>query len=176
MNNVQSNWQQVGSTYGRTLVIDSNIYSLSIRAISDGAEYLFQKSKFDDQWGRFDNHLKYGKADTTNDAIALVSTAALSYASRIHEINLDGWQLGFDPTIEAYGKIIELGDRGYIFEIRQLGETSADWLIQQGDEYDGVRDRFDHYMKQGEASNLSGAFKTAMQAVDEYTPPAPHIF
>lgn len=168
-------WKLIGNTFGRTLVIDNNIYSMSVRKTSDGAEYLFQKGKFDGQWGRFDNHLKYGKTDTTNDAITLVPEAALSYASLIHEIDLDGWQLGFDHTVEAYGKVVELGDRDHIIEIRQLGETSADWLIQQGDEYDGVRDRFDHYMKQGEASNLSDAFKAAMEAVYEYTPPTPHM-
>lgn len=43
-------WKQIGGSCGRTLVIDNNIYSLSIRAIRDGAEYLFQKGKFDDQW------------------------------------------------------------------------------------------------------------------------------
>lgn len=175
MNNVQSNWQQVGSTYGRTLVIDSNIYSLSIRAISEGAEYLFQKGKFDGQGGRFASHLKYGKADTTSDAYDLLSLAALSYAGSIHEIDLAGWQLGFDHTVESYGKVIELGDRDHIVEIRQLGETSADWLIQQGDEYDGVRDRYDHHITQGEVTCLANAFRAAMSAVEEYTPPARHV-
>lgn len=148
---------------------------MSIRETLGGAESLLQNGAFDGQWGRFDNYISFTKPSDLDEAFVWMNKAALALASGFHGIDLAEWQLGSDGTVETYGKVVELGDRDYLIEIRQLGETSADWLIQQGDEYDGVRDRFDHHINHGTASNLAEAFKAAMDAVENFTPPAPHI-
>lgn len=169
-------WKTIGTTTGRTAVIDNSIYSMSVRKTAGGAECLLQRGSFDGQWGRFDNYVKFGKADHLEEAYERLNWHTLRYASEIHGVDLSDWQIGFDDTIEAYGKVVELGDREHVIEIRQLGETSADWMIEQGDEYDGVRNRFDHHISKGETSNLAASYEAVIDLIEAYTPPTPHVF
>ncbi len=100
--------------------------------------------------------------------------AVMAYASRIHDIDLDGWTRNLDSSVEAYGKTVELGDREYALEIRLLSDTKSDWLIQQGD-YDGQRGRFDSYIANGVGRTLKDAYDSVLDACAKFEPPAPHI-
>lgn len=155
--------------------LDARLLSTAlIIGLSDGTgRFLLQIGKYDGQHGRFDGHLRSGLADNLEDAYEKANEAVLGYASSVHDIDLSDWTLSANSSAEAYGKSIELGDRGYSLEIRLLGKSKADWYIQQGD-YDGKRSA-DAHICNGKCATLSEAYEAINEAVARFEPPAPHI-
>ncbi|MCH6206283.1 hypothetical protein L3V16_20890 [Brucella ciceri] len=163
------------NAFGRTILIDGFNHSIEFEGLPDGTgRYLLQIGKYDGQHGRFDGHLQSGLADNLEDAYKKAIEAVMGYALNRHEIDLSGWTISPNSTVEAYGRTIELGDRDYVLEIRRLSDSKAEWSIHQGDEYDGER-HFDAHILDGKTASLQLAYDAINEAVATFQPPAPRI-
>lgn len=174
-----STWRTTKSNphiFGKTIKIDGGSYSIEIQSIDAGrGQWLFQRGQYDNQHGRFDKQIRTGIGDTFEHGYNQLISAVKAYASHLHDVDLGDWQRNLDSATETYWKSIELGDRDYAVEIRKLSETKSEWRITQGD-YDGASDNFDAEIISGKSRTLKDAFVSALDACENFAPPAPHIF
>ncbi len=123
-----STWRTTKSNphiIGKTIKIDGGSYSIEIQSIDAGrGQWLFQRGQYDNQHGRFDKQIRSGIGDTFEHGHNQLISAVKAYASHLHDVDLDDWQRNLDSATETYWKSIELGDRDYAVEIRQLSEKN----------------------------------------------------
>jgi len=93
----------------------------------------------------------------------------------MHDVDLSGWQRNLNSPVETYFKTVEIGDQEYAVEIRRISDTKSAWRITQGD-YDGSADNLDAEIMSGKARTLKDAFVSALEACENYEPPASHRF
>ena len=164
------------NVFGKTIKIDGNSYSIEITRTNEGRGlWMFQCGQYDNQHGRFDKQIRSGLADTFDDGYDQMMTTVHAYSSFMHDVDLTGWQRNLDTAAEIYWKMVELGDRDYAVEIRRKSDVTSVWRITQGD-YDGKSDNFDAEVMSGKSRTLKDAFVAALDACENFEPPASHRF
>ncbi|MEN3145310.1 hypothetical protein ABDF71_25290 [Ochrobactrum sp. WV_118_8] len=170
-----SSWRTTKSSpnvFGKTIKIDGDSYSIEISRTNEGRGlWLFQRRKYDAGHGKFDKQIKGGLADSFEDGYHELMTTVHAYASFMHDVDLSGWQRNLNSPVETYFKTVEIGDQEYAVEIRRISDTKSAWRITQGD-YDGSADNLDAEIMSGKARTLKDAYVAALDACQNYEPPA----
>ncbi len=174
-----SSWRSAKTypnVFGKTIKIDGDSYSIEISLDENGqGRWMFQRGQYDRGHGKFDKQIRSGLADTFDDGYDELMTIVHAYSSRMHDVDLTGWQRNLKAPVETYWKSVELGDRDYAVEILRISDTKSEWRITQGD-YDGKSDNFDAEIMSGKTRTLKDAFVAALDACENYEPPASHRF
>jgi len=162
--------------FGKTIKIDGNSYSIEITRTNESRGlWMFQRGQYDNQHGRFDKQIRTAEADTFEAGYHDLMATVHAYASFMHDVNLTGWQRNLKAPVETYWKNVELGDRDYAVEIHRKSDVTSVWRITQGD-YDGKSDNFDAEVMSGKSRTLKDAFVSALDACENFEPPASHRF